>query len=199
VRGPTPADLIDEEEVTQLSTTYGPAQRRQVTLEVAAQTIDEWWKRMVVKANRRGEVVLAARRRDGQILLHTKRFYPQGIYRLPSGGVHPQEAVLAAVIREAHEETGLDVTLERFLATVEYEFYHEQRRVAFVSYVFLAAVGDSPPVVQDPDEQITDFRYVMPQDLRSVAAALRVLPWPWADWGRFRALPHDMVADALGS
>ena len=198
MKGPTPADLIDEEEVTQLSTKYGPARRQQVALEVTDQTLDEWWHRMVTKANRRGEVVLAARRRDGQILLHTKRFYPQGLYRLLSGGVRAREAVLAAAIREAHEETGLGVTPERFLGTVEYEFHHAERRVAFVSYIFLVAVDDSPPVVQDPDEQITGFRYVMPQDLRSVAAALRVLPWPWADWGRFRALPHDMVADALG-
>jgi hypothetical protein len=52
-------------------------------------------------------------------------------------------------------------------------------------------------VVQDPDEQITGFRYVTPREIQEVAAQLRGLPSEWADWGRFRALPHDLFADVM--
>jgi len=198
LKEPTLADLIDEAEVSQLSAAYGPAERRQMLVEMQLSSFENWWERLVRKSNRRGEVVLAIRRPDGQVLLHTKPFYPPGVFRLPSGGVHPGESVLAGMAREAKEETGLDVTVERFVGVIEYEFRHGQRRLPFVSYVLLTRAGADAPAVQDPDEQITGFRYVSPAEIRQVAAQLRALPAGWSDWGAFRALPHDLVADALG-
>lgn len=197
VENPTLADLMDEAEVSRLLAEYGPGRRWPVNFEVSAETFGEWWRKLVVKSNRRGEAVLVIQRSDGQVLLHTKQFYPEGIYRLPSGGVHPDELVLEGMLREAKEETGLDVTLDRFLGTVEYEFHYEQRRLPFVSYVFVLQVNDGLPVAQDAGEQITDFRYVSPASLRQVAAQLRALPDRWGDWGQFRAPPHDLAADAL--
>ena len=198
MKEPTLADLLDEAEVSQLSAAYGPAERRRVVVEMQSSSFDNWREKLVIKSNRRGEVVLAIRRPDGQVLLHTKPFYPAGVFRLPSGGVHPGEAVLAGVAREAKEETGLDVTLDRFVGVIEYEFRHGQQRLPFVSYVFVTQADASPPVVQDPDEQISGFRYISPAEIRQVAAQLRALPAGWSDWGNFRAWPHDMVADALG-
>jgi len=198
VKGPTLADLIDEAEISQLNSDYGPGERRRVSLNMSALSFDDWLRKLVTSPNRRGEVVLAIRRPDGQTLLHTKRFYPQEIYRLPSGGVHPDEPVLSGVIRETKEETGLDIIVDRFLGTIEYEFCHAGRQLPFVSYVFLVGANDDRPAVQDPEEQITGFRYVAPPEIRSVATQLRVLPPEWADWGRFRATPHDLVADVLG-
>lgn len=193
----TLADLINQAEISELIADYGPGQRRPVTLEVSAHSFDGWLEKMVHHPNRRGEAVLVIQRPDGRILLHTKRFYPKGVFRLPSGGVHPSEAVLAGATREAKEETGLDVTVDRFLGTVEYEFRNAQRQWPFVSYLFVLQADNSTPVVHDPGEEITGFRYVSPVRLRQVAAQLRKLPPQWTDWGHFRALPHDMVADAL--
>jgi 8-oxo-dGTP diphosphatase len=195
----TLADLIDEEEVAQLLAEYGPAERRQVTRQVTAGFFETWWERLVIKSNRRGEAVLAIQRSDGQILLHTKLFYPEGVFRLPSGGIHPHEAVLAGAIRETQEETGLKVSIDRFLGMVEYHFQSQQRELPFVSYIWLVQAGDSQPSVQDPNERISAFRYVHPRELRNVAVQLRALPEAWHDWGHFRAPPHDLVADALRS
>ncbi|GAB4527849.1 MAG: NUDIX hydrolase [Anaerolineae bacterium] len=199
MKGPTLADLIDEAEVSQLNAEYGPGERRGVALEVSALSFDGWLGKMATSPNRRGEVVLAIQRPDGQTLLHTKRFYPEGVYRLPTGGVHPDEPVLSGVTREAREETGLEVTIERFLGTVEYRFCYASQSLSFVSYVFLLRAGNNQPVVQDPDELIIGFRYVDAREIRRVAVQLRALPPEWGDWGRFRALAHDLVADALGA
>ena len=197
MKGPTLAELIDEVEISELNADYGPGERRRVALEMSAPSFDDWLGKMVTSPNRRGEVVLAIQRPDGRTLLHTKRFYPEGVYRLPSGGVHPDEPVLGGVLRETKEETGLDVIIDRFLGTVEYEFCHGDQRLFFVSYVFLVRADNDQPVVQDPDEQITGFRYVTWPEIRAAATQLRALPPEWADWGRFRALPHDLVADVL--
>ena len=197
IENPILADLMDEAEVSRLLAKYGPGRRWPIKVEVSAETFSEWWRKLVTKSNRRGEAVLVIQRPDGQILLHTKQFYPEAIYRLPSGGIHPGEPVLEGMLREAKEETSLAVTLDRFLGTVEYQFRHEQQRLPFVSYVFVLQVDDSLPVTQDAGEQISDFRYVSPANLRQVAAQLRALPDRWGDWGQFRAPPHDLAADAL--
>ena len=96
VEAPGLADLIDEAEVTRLMGEYGRGQRWQLAVAMGETNFAFWWRKVVKKANRRGEVVLAIQRPDGKILLHTKRFYPPELFRLPSGGVHPDESVLAA-------------------------------------------------------------------------------------------------------
>jgi 8-oxo-dGTP pyrophosphatase MutT (NUDIX family) len=197
LKDPTLADLIDEGELKQLQAEYGPGERRSILRQVTAKFFDEWWRLLVLKGNRRGEVVLALRRPDGRILLHTKQFYPEGVFRLPSGGVHPGEPALQAAVREAMEETGLEVTVERLLGLLEYQFQHAGRTLPFVSYVFLVRAGAGRPAVQDPHERITAFRFVEAPELRGVADRLRALPESWSDWGHFRAPAHDLAAEAL--
>ena len=194
---PDLADLIDDAEVARLQADYGLGQRCQLRIELTESSFDYGWRKLVVKRSRRGEVVLAIQRPDGQVLLHTKLFYPPGIYRLPTGGVHPGESVLAGAMRESREETGLGITVTRFLGMVEYDFHQAERRMPFVSYVLLAQADDSIPTPEDESERISGFRYVPVIELRRVADALRHLPEQWADWGMFRALPHNIVADAL--
>jgi 8-oxo-dGTP diphosphatase len=190
-------DLIDETEVSQLIAAYGPGQRWHTSVEMVPANFDYWWRKVVIKASRRGEVVLAIQRPDGQLLLHTKSIYPPGLYRLPSGGLKPGETVLEGLLREVREETGLSVEVDRFLGMVEYEFRCRERRLPFVSYVFLVQAGDATPYPEDTSERITDLRYVPLLEIERVAAGLRRLPGSWADWGEFRAPPHDMVVDAL--
>ncbi|MGQ0722643.1 MAG: NUDIX hydrolase [Candidatus Eiseniibacteriota bacterium] len=54
--------------------------------------------------------------RDGaRIAAIAKHHYPPGIFRLPSGAIDPGESIEDGARREACEETGLDVTLTRYL------------------------------------------------------------------------------------
>lgn len=57
----------------------------------------------------RSEVVLVLPRPGGKVITTAKRFYPEGVFRIPSGGIHPGETPEQAFVREAMEETGLDV------------------------------------------------------------------------------------------
>jgi ADP-ribose pyrophosphatase YjhB (NUDIX family) len=197
MKTPTLTDLIDQAEVAQLTRDLGPVARRQTTIEMSEADFGYWWTKVVAKRNRRGEVVLAIQRPDGNVLLHTKPFYPPGVYRLPTGGVRPGEAVLTCAAREAREETGFDIRVLRLAGIVEHELRRGELSMAFVSYVLLAQTGDAPPAPQDTKEQISGFRYVSVAELRTVAEALRKLPDRWADWGALRAPPHEIVAEAL--
>lgn len=152
-----------------------------------------YWHEKMTK--RRGEVVLVIRRPNGRIILHTKSFYPADTYRLPSGGIRQGERVLDAMWREVQEETGLEIETEHFLGLLEYEFQHRDEKLPFVSYVFLMRERGGHLAPQDKSEEITTFREVSVDELAAVAEALRSLPDPWDDWGAFRALAHDFVAD----
>ena len=190
------SELIDEGEIEKLAEQYGPFPRRRYVLRMGREEFDYW--REKVARDRRGEVVLVIRRPDGKVILHTKDFYPAGIYRLPSGGVGWGEDVLRAVHREAREETGLEVEVERLLGIIEYEFRCGDTAVPFVSYVFLVRKGEGELAPQG-GEHIASFRFVHPEELPAVAAALRNLRGDWRDWGRFRAIAHDLAAEVLVS
>src|SRR5512143_296595 len=150
------------------------------------------------RVKRRGEVVFAIRDRAGAILLHTKSFYPAGIYRLPGGGIDWNESVDAALLREIREETALDAHISRFVALIQYDIAGE--RASFPTYLFLLDAADTSGAhPDDPGEPIAAFRRVSAAGLRDAAQALRDLPPDWRVWGAFRAAAHDVLAGALGA
>lgn len=190
-------NLHPPSELQALEEAFGPFRRESVELAVSPQS-DAFWHPMRAK-NRRGEVVLVLQPEPGHVLVHTKEFYPPGVYRLPTGGILPGEAVLEALRREAAEEIGLSVEPERFLGLVEYRFRRGAEEATFASWAFLLRpVGQVTVRVQDASEQIAEFRTVPVDDLPRIAAQLRALPFPWTDWGHFRAVVHDLVARELG-
>src|SRR5438132_14274637 len=72
------------------------------------------------RPDRFGEVCMVVRRPNAKLLLSIKTFYPRGAYRLPTGGIHHGESVLDALVREAYEETGLELAVRRFLSRIAY-------------------------------------------------------------------------------
>ena len=143
------------------------------------------------------------------VLLHVKRHYPAGCFRLPTGGIQPGEDVTAALRREVFEETGIRVArrgaepdaarIGRFLGMITYAFRHRQRgrTYAFATFAFTvqAPVGVAPEP-QDETERIAAWRWQPPHRLPETARALdglRARHPDWADWGRFRAAVHDFA------
>ncbi|MGL4649177.1 MAG: NUDIX domain-containing protein, partial [Caldilineaceae bacterium] len=144
---------VDEAEVAALTHCYGAPVRRHVTLPA-----DEYTRpyRFGRKGDRRAEVVFAIEDPSGGVWVHAKAHYPRHIFRLPSGGIHWQEGVEAALLREVEEETALRVEVARFLGLIEYLFLHEGQEAHFASYVFhLRSAGGAPNPHEG--EAITSF------------------------------------------
>jgi 8-oxo-dGTP pyrophosphatase MutT (NUDIX family) len=167
---------------------------------------------LLVSESRRAEICYIMHRgnvADG-VLLHIKRFYPTGAYRLPTGGIHQGESVMATLAREIEEETGMSVGMgteqvrvERCLGVVSYAMEHRTwgRTVAFATYHFVVQMprnGVLAPL--DPTEQIGGWEWCKPTELLAVAARLENVGSThpiWADWGRYRACSHRFVARCL--
>jgi 8-oxo-dGTP pyrophosphatase MutT (NUDIX family) len=76
--------------------------------------------------------------RGDEIAAIRKPQYPTDAYRAPSGGVHPEESFLDGALREAKEETGLDVEFEGYLLYVLVTFTHGENSAKWATHVLLA-------------------------------------------------------------
>ena len=173
---------------------YGRPLELEADIPVSLKTLDYW---RGLKDGRTAEVVLLVRRLNGRYLLHTKAFYPQGAYRLLTGGIHAGEDLIRAAMREATEETGLAVQVQRFLGVLRQRFLGDGQAFCFTSYLIELTEQGGTLGALDEDEGICGFSEVAPGELISVALALETLPESWRDWGMIRGGAHRLAARVL--
>ncbi len=100
--------------------------------------------------------------------------------------------------------TGLSVEVRRALAWIDY-LPKEGDDAVFHTFAFLLDETGGTLGSLDPHERIAEYREVEPAEIAAVADRLDAIasaPSPdivgdWADWGRFRAVVHRAVAEAL--
>lgn len=146
---------------------------------------------------RTGEVVMVIRRAQDHIVVITKDFYPRGIYRMPTGTLRDKENPDDALGRELYEETGLRSSSPRLLETIGFKFRCDERDHGFNSYIYVTEPLAGEPQSKDPSERITDFKDVGVEELPAIIESLKSLTERWADWGLFRAVPHEVVYERL--
>jgi ADP-ribose pyrophosphatase YjhB (NUDIX family) len=207
-----------ETEIGSLSARYG--RPRRVTAKLQG-----WQFSPLTMQDRYGEVCMVVQRQNGRLITAKKTFYPAGAFRLLTGGVDHGEPIAAALLREVAEETGLDVMVRRFLAVIEYQSQgigdrgwgmgdgltipHPLSPIphAFATFAFLLDEIGGRLQAHDPGEQIVAFRELEVAELPMLAATLENLPdqvdpeidGSWRDWGRYRAVGHRVVYQALSA
>ena|SRR6185503_7264605 len=185
------------DEVRQLVYRYGMPRRIRAPIDAS---FDD----PIRKPDRIGEVCMVIRRPNGTLLVSIKTFYPRGAYRLPTGGIHPGEKIGDALVREAHEETGLELEVMRFLAHITYVAPADAAPL-FHTFAFLLEERGGTLGALDASEQIEDWREIQPDELAGVARFLDDLRTDgaadiggsWRAWGKFRSVVHRVVYDAL--
>ena len=185
---------VREKEVIALQAAYGTPMRRHYDIELDDYMLSTRENR---SHDRRAEVLFAITRPSGKVLLHTKPQYPQGIYRLFTGGIGLHESVLTALKREVQEETGLHCEIQSFLGLCTYTFTKDDFHMEFATYLFhLSTLTDAQPQPQDKDE-IAQIGEIALAGLPLVAAHLRGLNAKRKVWGDWRAIGHEMAFQTL--
>jgi 8-oxo-dGTP pyrophosphatase MutT (NUDIX family) len=186
---------VDPFEFAALARAYGPSRHQVCQVRMQPAGLSTWLAK--IERGRRAEVAMLVLRPSGGMVVQTKDFYAPGTYRIPTGGIDAGESALDAVRREAWEETGLRVEVQRFLGVLAYCLTDGDRKAPFATYVFLLRSSEGAVKVHDPGERISGVREVRPAELTDLAERLERLGGAWSDWGRFRALAHRFAAEQL--
>jgi len=94
-----------------------------------------------------------------------KHMFPPGAYRAPSGAAHPGEDLEGGALREAKEETGLDIELDRFILHIHARFACGPEAESWRSLVFTAFITGGELGHLDEDE-IMETRWVSLEELQ---------------------------------
>ncbi len=190
--------IYNKKSLRKLRKKFGPFHQHHVDLTITTPWMLNLAQKMDKKA-RRGEVVMVIPNKSGEIWLHTKDFYGDGVYRLMTGGLKPGEKPDVAFRREVEEETGFKVNIDRCLAVITYTLNGEDVHQPFVSYVFMAKKIKGLPRPLDQSEAIAGFKAIPPADLQDIADNLASLNGERTDWGIFRAVAHKVVHEHLSN
>lgn len=86
--------------------------------------------------------------KEDKVIVIAKPWYPDGLYRAPSGGIKPGENLELSAKREALEETGAEIELVKYILRINVTFTCSEEAVKWTSHVFCARYlsGDLHPI-----------------------------------------------------
>jgi ADP-ribose pyrophosphatase YjhB (NUDIX family) len=143
--------------------------------------------------SRRHDVTLFVFNGD-RLALIRKPHFPEGIWRTPGGGVKPDEGFEAGVRREAREELGVDVELDRYLVRTQAVFRFANEAVPWQTHVFSATTSADELAPLDTEE-IAEARWGTAAELAGPIRE-RLLATGRALW-RYRVALHDAALAVL--
>jgi ADP-ribose pyrophosphatase YjhB (NUDIX family) len=130
----------------------------------------------------------------GRLALIQKPSYPPDAWRPPGGGVRPGERFESGVQREAREELGVHIELERFLVSSEATFRCDGGVIDWRTHVF-SAHTEAEALDPIDTHEISAARWGNTEELAGpIRAAL--LATGRALW-RYRVALHDAALDEL--
>lgn len=206
--------FVTDDMIRQMEERYGVPAVRQFDIPSTPEEV-----RRIAASQKHGrnhDVTLYIHKGDQWIVI-AKHPYPPGLYRSPSGGLHRGETFVEGINREAAEETGCQVELERFLLKTSVRFYADPHAADDAKIVFPSVVAiDVPPGAVSEvlwrswvflaryvsgdfnytdHEEIREVRLVSWQEFEHFSAIMRQVGHGGM---RYRAALHEAVAEILG-
>jgi acetyl-CoA carboxylase carboxyl transferase subunit beta len=165
-------------------------------LEWAGEISDAEWALATYNPTRTHDVTLFILDAAERLALIRKPHFADGVWRPPGGGIKPGENVVAGAVREALEETGLRVELDRYLVATNAVFCNAGRELHWRTHVLSARTDDDELAPSDPAE-IAAARWGTLAELGGPLRE-RLLETGRAFW-RYRVALHDAAIAALSS
>lgn len=181
---------LDEAALAPLRARFGEP----VRLDWDGDISDAEWALATYNPSRTHDVTLFILDAKERLALIRKPQFADGVWRPPGGGVKPGEDVVAGAVREALEETGLRVQLDRYLVATNAVFRNAGRELHWRTHVLSARTRDDALAPSDPAE-IAAARWGTLAELGGPLRE-RLLETGRAFW-RYRVALHDAALSAL--
>lgn len=95
--------------------------------------------------------------------------YRRGVWDLPKGKIDEGERPEAAAVREVEEECGVQVATLGDLISITYHLYSIGNDLVFKkTYWYEMSVSGAPELIPQTEEEITDARWLSPDNLQEV-------------------------------
>lgn len=167
---------------------------KKVDVEIETQEFSEYVTSKI-NVDRVGEVVFAIKNGDS-ILLVRQNEYPQGLYRIPSGGIGIGEKVIDALKREVKEELGIDVQKFSLIGVIEYNLCYKDKSYKFFSFVFL--IDDyKKHSFAETDGEVSEVLLVEVPKIKDYCDIIKHQSGFWKDWGCLRYHSTYLVYEYL--
>jgi 8-oxo-dGTP diphosphatase len=130
-----------------------------------------------------------------KVVVVSKPFFPEGAFRAPSGAATSSETLEQGALREAREETGLDVELTRYIARIEASFTSGDREtIRWTTHILEARQvgGKLEPI---DVVEIAEARWATLEEIQGPIRQV-LLDSGW-DLFRYRVALTDLTVDAL--
>lgn len=180
---------VTEDVLAPLRNRYGEPRR----LDWDGEVSDPELALITYNPGRRHDVTLFIFNGERLALVRKPHFEP-GVWRTPGGGIKPGEDFVAGAVREALEETGAEVELDRFLVEASPVFRFAGEAVPWQTLVFSAHTETEELGALDSVE-IAEARWGTASELRGPVRA-RLLATGRALW-RYRVALHDAALNEL--
>lgn len=185
---------VTEHMITSLEEKYGRPRRMEMVVEISPAEFDML--RGSQKHGRNHDITLFIfeDRCYERFAAIAKHMFPPGAYRAPSGAAAPGEDLESGAKREALEETGLEIELDRFILRVDALFSCGTEKEPWKSLVFTAFAKDGTLAQRDTDE-IREVRWLSLDELQG--SVRRVLLDTGMGLFRYRVALHDAAVEEI--
>jgi 8-oxo-dGTP pyrophosphatase MutT (NUDIX family) len=180
---------VDEEMLAPVRAAYGDP----VVLEWRGEVSERELALITHNRFRTHDVTLFVFNGDRLALIRKPHFAP-GLWRTPGGGVKLGEEFVEAIHREALEETGARIELERYVVRADATFLFEDRSFGWQTHLFTATTTAEELEPID-SEEIEAARWGTAEELAGPIRE-RLLATGRALW-RYRVALHDATLEAL--
>ena len=185
--------FVTEAMIGEMERRYGAPGLRRFDISATKKELDRI--RSSQKDGRNHDVTLYIEK-DERLIVTAKHPYPPGLFRAPSGGLHPGESFLDGINREAQEETGCVIKLGRFLLRTSVYFADEDdphNTVFWRSFIFSAKYVSGDFAYTDHHE-ISDVRLAEWSEFTTFG---RIMRQSDSAGLHYRAALHESVANLL--
>jgi len=184
---------VDAQQVAEIEAKLGKPQVQHLEFEIG--DLELAFVRATQKHGRAHDITLFIFNGDHLALIR-KPMFQRPIYRAPSGGLNPGESFEEGAKREALEETGLEIGLEKYLLRIHVRFTADDDHLDWTSHIFQAREVGGRLEVHDTAE-IAETIYATIEELQGpirqalLKSGRRLLA--------YRAALTDAVVDVLES